>query len=95
MAGAAAGDDGVIGDWGISGIISPLELINDPMNGVDWVIGDQITYHPLARYLRCLLTSLVISNMLTCFLPPNTGLSLSSALMLRLFLASCRPFFLM
>src|ERR1700741_4368762 len=50
---------------------------------------------PTRNYFRCLLTSLVISNMLTVFLPANTGFSLSSALMLRLFLASCRPFFLM
>ena len=39
-------------------------------------------------YLRCLLTSLVISNMDTCFLPPKISLSFSSALMLRLFFAS-------
>src|SRR5258705_2674825 len=41
-------------------------------------------------YLRCLLTSLVISNIETWDLPPNTGLSLSSALMLRRFFLSCR-----
>jgi len=41
-----------------------------------------------ADYLRCLLTSFVISNIETCFLPPNTSRSLSSALMLRLFLLS-------
>src|SRR5260221_14493607 len=46
-------------------------------------------------YLRCLLTSLVISNMLTCALPPNTGFSMSSDLIIRLFFLSCRPFFLM
>jgi len=40
-------------------------------------------------YFRCLLTSLVISNIETCFLPPNTGLSFSSALIMRLFLLSC------
>src|SRR5450830_451717 len=39
--------------------------------------------------------SLVISNMDTCFLPPKTAFSLSSALMLRLFSASCRLCFLM
>src|SRR6476469_8853877 len=33
------------------------------------------------RYLMCLLTSFVISNIETCFLPPNTLRSLSSALM--------------
>ncbi len=38
--------------------------------------------------------SLVISNMVTCGLPKIT-FSLSSALMLRLFAASCRLFFLM
>src|SRR5437762_12456512 len=48
-----------------------------------------------ALYFRCLLTSLVISNMLTVALPPNTALSGSSALIMRLFFLSCRPFFLM
>ena len=43
---------------------------------------------------RCLLTSLVISNMETCFLP-NSFISLSSALIMRRFALSCRPFFLM
>src|SRR6185295_11330695 len=46
-------------------------------------------------YLRCLLTSLVISNIETWDLPPNTGLSLSSALMLRRFFLSCRLWRLM
>ena len=46
-------------------------------------------------YLRCLLTSLVISNIDTWRLPPNTSLSLSSALIMRLFLLSCRPLRLM
>src|SRR4029453_17096129 len=46
-------------------------------------------------YFRCLLTSLVISNMLTEDLPPNTVLSVSSALIIRLFLVSCSLFFLM
>ena len=46
-------------------------------------------------YFRCLLTSLVISNMLTVALPPKTGFSAASALIMRLFFASCRPFFLM
>src|SRR5260370_21319463 len=49
----------------------------------------------LLFYFRCLLTSLVISNMLTCALPPNTGFSMSSDLIMRLFFLSCRPFFLM
>src|SRR4051794_20842443 len=48
-----------------------------------------------SAYFRCLLTNLVISNMLTCALPPNTALSASSALIMRLFFLSCRPFFLM
>jgi len=39
-------------------------------------------------YDRCLLTNLVISNIETCFLPPKTPLSLSSALILRRFLLS-------
>ena len=46
-------------------------------------------------YLRCLLTSLVISNIETCALPPNTGLSLSSALIMRRFFLSCSPLRLM
>src|SRR4051812_42643433 len=46
-------------------------------------------------YLRCLPTSLVISNMLTFALPPNTSLSASSALICRRFFASCSLFFLM
>ena len=48
--------------------------------------------HPMfatrESYLMCLLTSFVISNIETCFLPPNTGPSLSSALMLRRSFAS-------
>src|SRR6185369_14538922 len=58
--------------------------------------------HPPARlvlsprvYLRCLETSLVISNIETCFLPPKTSLSLSSALIMRRLVLSCRLFFLM
>src|SRR5882757_4643949 len=58
-----------------------------------------ISHEPSAMavffYLRCLLTSLVISNMLTVALPPNTAFKLSSALIMRLFFLSCRPFFLM
>src|SRR4051812_7447886 len=50
---------------------------------------------PVVSYLRCLLTSLVISNMLTVALPPNTAFNASSALIMRLFFLSCRPFFLM
>ena len=46
-------------------------------------------------YFRCLPTSFVISNMFTAALPPNTVFSGASALIMRLFLASCRPFFLM
>ncbi len=47
-----------------------------------------------ATQLRCLLTSLVISNMLTwSFL--KIALSAASALMLRRFFESCRPFRLM
>ena len=46
-------------------------------------------------YERCLLTSLVISNMLTLALPPKTGLSVASDLMTRLFFASWSLFFLM
>src|SRR5450759_1041637 len=54
--------------------------------------GRRVTFR---SYLRCLLTSLVISNMSTVALPPNTALSASSALIMRLFFLSCRPFFLM
>jgi hypothetical protein len=46
-------------------------------------------------YFRCALTSLVISNMETCFLPPKTAFSFSSALIIRLLMASCSLFFLM
>ena len=42
----------------------------------------------LVGYLRCRLTSLVISNIDTCPLPPNTALSLSSALIMRRFFLS-------
>src|SRR5450432_256153 len=54
--------------------------------------------HPNSRdasYFMCLLTSFVISNIETCFLPPNTLRSLSSALMFRRTFASCRLFRLM
>ena len=43
----------------------------------------------------CLLTSLVISNMLTTDLPLNSFFSFSSALIKRLLTLSCRPCFLM
>src|SRR5690606_30975340 len=46
-------------------------------------------------YFRWLLTSLVISNIETRLLPPNTRRSLSSALIIRRSLASWRLFFLM
>lgn len=49
----------------------------------------------LGRYLICFETSLVISNMLTDFLPPKTTLRLSSALICVRFLASWSLFFLM
>src|SRR6478672_13881124 len=41
------------------------------------------------------LTSLFMSNIVTCARPPNTGRSLSSALIARRFFASCSPFRLM
>src|SRR4029077_7777546 len=55
------------------------------------------TLHPEPRsgYFKCLFTSFVISNMLTVPLPPNTGFSASSALIMRRFFASCSLFFLM
>src|SRR5689334_23512264 len=43
------------------------------------------------RYFKCLLTSLVISNIETLFLPPNTGRSLSSALIIRRSFWSWQP----
>ena len=46
-------------------------------------------------YFRCLLTSLVISNMFTIALPPKTGFSAASALIMRLFFGSWSLFFLM
>ena len=49
----------------------------------------------LSDYFTCLLTSLVISNIETCFLPPNTAMSAPSALIMRRFFLSCRPCFLM
>ena len=39
-------------------------------------------------YFKCLLTSLVISNMLTVALPPKTAFSAASALIMRLFFGS-------
>lgn len=45
-------------------------------------------------YLRCLLMILVISNIDTCALP-KISLSFSSALIMRLLMASCRFFFWM
>ena len=47
------------------------------------------------RYFRCLLTNLVIANMLTVPLPPKIGFKVASALICRLFLGSCSLFFLM
>src|SRR5690606_3724916 len=46
-------------------------------------------------YLRCLLTSAVISNIETLLLPPKTFFSLSSALIIRRSRASCSPLRLM
>ena len=46
-------------------------------------------------YFRCLLTNLVIANMLTDPLPPKIGFKVASALICRLFLGSCSLFFLM
>jgi len=49
----------------------------------------------LRFYFRCFPTSLVISNMFTEDFPPKTALSVSSALIIRLFFESCSLFFLM
>src|SRR5689334_21026497 len=46
-------------------------------------------------YFKCFDTSLVISNMLTWRLPPNTARSFSSALIMVRFFASWSLFFLM
>ena len=46
---------------------------------------------PPAYFFKCPETSLVISNMLTCFLPLKTAFRFSSALMRVFFFASCRP----
>ena len=47
------------------------------------------------NYFTCLLTRLVISNMFTWALPPKTGFSAASALIMRRFFWSWRLFFLM
>ncbi len=60
-----------------------------------WTRPLKHTPQPTRGYDRCFETSLVMSNMLTCALPANTSLSLSSALIMRRFLASCKPCFLM
>src|SRR5512133_2090499 len=60
--------------------------------GRNYCGGQAVTYEK--NYLRCLLTNLVISNIVTCFFPPKRGLSLSSALMLVLFFWSWSEFFL-
>jgi hypothetical protein len=48
-----------------------------------------------SAYFRCFATSLVISNMFTVDLPPNTPFSTASALIIRLFFGSWSLFFLM
>jgi hypothetical protein len=62
--------------------------------------GAPLRTRPLSRnrapcYLRWLLTCLVISNIETRLLPPNTFFSLSSATIIRRSFGSCRLFFLM
>ena len=47
------------------------------------------------NYFRCWFTNFVMSNIETWRFPPNTGRSLSSALIMRRSLASCRLFFFM
>ena len=53
------------------------------------------TGQPASAYFRWSEISLVISNIDTCALPPKTAFSLSSALIMRRFDASCRFSFLM
>ena len=62
-------------------------------NGVEDRSGEAAALrgHGLPAYDRCLFTSRVISNMLTLDLPPSTGRSVSSALIIRLFCVSCSP----
>ncbi len=68
-----------------------------PHAGIDWPLKEMTAPNALrsVQAFRCLFTSFVISNMFTWPLPPNTGFSVSSALIMRLFFLSCRPFFLM
>ena len=63
----------------LPGVEAVDRRINAPVDSQGWMTFDQ---------LKCLFTSLVISNMETCFLPPKTLFRRSSALMLRRFLLS-------
>lgn len=74
------------------------ERADPPLRG--WRSCFLRTYGPTGdneagSYLTCLFTSFVISNMLTCDLPLNTAFRLASALIIRRFFLSCRPFLLM
>ena len=57
-------------------------------------VAPAVFTHASPRYLRCDEMSFVISNIVT-FALPSTCLSFSSALIMRLFTASCSLFFLM
>src|SRR5437763_8959995 len=67
--------------WRAVGVV---ERTKSPQSGFSHVIGIRAD----VQAFRCLFTSLVISNMLTWALPPNTVFRLSSALIIRRFLAS-------
>ena len=64
-----------------------LDALQEPAGGYYRKGGD--------RYLTCPETSLVISNIVTVFLPLKTTFSAASALMLVLFFSSWSLFFLM
>src|SRR4051794_11487335 len=79
--------------------VFPRENGPDARRAHSWRVRPSDTFHDVANdcvtYLRCLFTSFVMSNIDTWPLPPKIGLSLSSALIMRRFFASCRLFFLM
>lgn len=77
----------------MSALASALKFSQNRRRGLRCEKGRALRARPFVDatakfYLRCLLTSRVISNMETCLLPPNTGRRLSSALIMRRFLES-------
>ena len=69
--------------WHLSAIGYQLSAISYQLSAISYQLS-AIGYQ-LSGYLTCLLTSFVISNMLTCALPPKTGFNMSSDLIIRLF----------